>query len=128
VRRLCKKDETNTYAIKVNITLKYELTETQQNKIKVNFGSAQRLFKCCELPDRNSHAIWRDFEILRSITNFLFIRFTISHFTPKDVLRKPGWEVLIHAVASLQKLSYSFTMAHFETVLPHLPGQTEENL
>jgi len=75
------------------------LTETQQNKTTVNFGSAQRLFKCCELPDKNSRAIWRDFEILRGISNFVFIRFTISRCTPKDVLRKPGWETLIHAVA-----------------------------
>jgi hypothetical protein len=75
------------------------LTETQQNKRKFNFGSAQRLFKCSELSDKNSRAVWWDFEILRGISNFLFIHFTISRFTPKDVLRKPGWEALIHAVA-----------------------------
>jgi hypothetical protein len=50
------------------------------------------------LPDKNSRAIWRDFEILRGIAN-LSIHVTISRFTPKDVLRKPGWEALIHAVA-----------------------------
>jgi hypothetical protein len=66
------------------------LTETQQNKTKLNFGSAQRLFECCELPDKNSLAIWRNFEILRGISNFVFIHFTISHFNPKDALRKPG--------------------------------------
>jgi hypothetical protein len=66
------------------------LTVTKQNKTKAHFGSAQRLFKCCELPDKNFRAIWRDFEILRGISNFLFIRVTISRLTPKDVLRKPG--------------------------------------
>jgi len=82
---------------KYNIKIRIDRNPTKQKK--VNFGSAQRFFKCCGLTDKNSRASWRDFEILRGISNFLFIRFTISCFTPKDVLRKRGWEALIHAVA-----------------------------
>jgi hypothetical protein len=82
---------------KYNIKIGPDRNQTKQNKC--SFGSVQRLFKCCELPDKNCNAIWRDFNIFLGISNFLFIHFLIARFTPKHVLRKPGWETLIHAVA-----------------------------
>jgi len=56
---------------KYNIKIRIDRNPTKQKK--VNFGSAQRFFKCCGLTDKNSRASWRDFEILRGISNiYLF--------------------------------------------------------